>query len=200
MQMMRRSSGAPCSEFRAVGPQAAHPHGGQVGEGRVAVAVEEVDVGGRQGVGRHDPRVPDLAGGQAHQQRVSVPPPARRQQPAGTVWRHPCKVCVCRHQRHRCARKMGAVCASLSAMLVCCRLANVACSHLRAGTQGLTFQVAHLRSSGGASGLLPQRISSATPRISTYSARLVCRVFGLQDSPGPPRQPLTQRTCCHTVS
>jgi len=37
----------------------------------------------------------------------------------------------------------------------------------------------YLRSSGDAVGLLPQRTSSVRPRISTYSARLVCRVFGL---------------------
>ncbi len=35
------------------------------------------------------------------------------------------------------------------------------------------------RAAGGASGLLPQRTSSVTPRSSTYSARLWCRALGL---------------------
>ncbi len=40
-----------------------------------------------------------------------------------------------------------------------------------------------LRRRGAASGLLPQRTNSAMPRISTYSARLVCRVLGLREQP-----------------
>jgi len=36
------------------------------------------------------------------------------------------------------------------------------------------------RTAGGASGLLPQRTSSVTPRSSTYSARLWCRALGLR--------------------
>ena len=60
----------------------AHPDGSVAGQGRAAVPVEETYVGGRQSGGVHDPGVPYLAGRHAHECRISVPPPRRRQQPA----------------------------------------------------------------------------------------------------------------------
>ena len=52
-----------------------HPDGGVVPQLATAVTIQEVDVARRQCGGPHDPRVADLAGRQAHERCVAVPPP-----------------------------------------------------------------------------------------------------------------------------
>ena len=63
----------------------AHPDGRVVPQLAAAVTIQEVDVAGWQRRRSHDPGVADLAGRQAHQRRVPVLPPRRRQQPDDTL-------------------------------------------------------------------------------------------------------------------